>query len=409
MGNAVAADGTMAMQCQNCHGAMSAVGAPTRTGWLEEPTCQNCHTGTATHEQRRDPLHLGVRRHRPAARGRRRDVRDQRRHARAGALALPLLGGPRRPAVRGVPRLDARRVPLVAPERQPAERRAPGARRDDRRVRRVPHGRRADATRRPARHAPGRRRRGYRGHGDGAEREPGAVPGLPRRRLPRHRAVAHVRGPDARRPSFGTKTLFRGAQVGCYTCHNGPSSESANPNRTAGGVRTSSASTSAGAPVAVTLVATDPDGNALTLRIVSQPGHGTVGLSGTTATYFPYAGFTGTDTFTYAAWDGSIDSNLATVTVTVAEAPSVIASVTIAKPKLTGCLKTVGTVTLSVAAPAAGTVVTLTSDNLHVSVPPSVTVKSGVLSTRFNVLTSAVASAQPATIRQVRAPRCQPR
>jgi hypothetical protein len=48
MGNAVNADGTMTMQCQSCHGNMTAVGNPARKGWLDEPTCQNCHTGTAT-------------------------------------------------------------------------------------------------------------------------------------------------------------------------------------------------------------------------------------------------------------------------------------------------------------------------------------------------------------------------
>ena len=46
MGDAVAADGTMAVQCQNCHGNMSAVGSE-RQGWLDEPNCQACHTGTA--------------------------------------------------------------------------------------------------------------------------------------------------------------------------------------------------------------------------------------------------------------------------------------------------------------------------------------------------------------------------
>ena len=48
MGNSVAADGTLAIQCQNCHGPLSAVGSATRTGWFQEPTCQSCHTGTAT-------------------------------------------------------------------------------------------------------------------------------------------------------------------------------------------------------------------------------------------------------------------------------------------------------------------------------------------------------------------------
>lgn len=48
MGKATAPDGSMLMQCQSCHGGMAAVGAATRTGWLDEPTCQQCHTGTAT-------------------------------------------------------------------------------------------------------------------------------------------------------------------------------------------------------------------------------------------------------------------------------------------------------------------------------------------------------------------------
>ena len=47
MGNSVAVDGTMDIQCQNCHGPMSAVGASTRQGWYQEPACQSCHTGTA--------------------------------------------------------------------------------------------------------------------------------------------------------------------------------------------------------------------------------------------------------------------------------------------------------------------------------------------------------------------------
>ncbi|MEO8459855.1 MAG: hypothetical protein ABI451_04945, partial [Dokdonella sp.] len=48
MGRAVAADGTLEMQCQSCHGNMSTVGAHGRAGWLQEPRCDNCHTGTAT-------------------------------------------------------------------------------------------------------------------------------------------------------------------------------------------------------------------------------------------------------------------------------------------------------------------------------------------------------------------------
>ena len=47
MGNATEKDGSMTMQCQSCHGNMSAVGKSTRQGWFQEPSCQNCHTGTA--------------------------------------------------------------------------------------------------------------------------------------------------------------------------------------------------------------------------------------------------------------------------------------------------------------------------------------------------------------------------
>jgi hypothetical protein len=43
MGNAVDANGNATMGCQSCHGNMTAVGNPSRTGWLQEPTCQSCH------------------------------------------------------------------------------------------------------------------------------------------------------------------------------------------------------------------------------------------------------------------------------------------------------------------------------------------------------------------------------
>ena len=48
MGKATAPDGAMLMQCQDCHGGIAVVGAANRAGRLDEPTCQQCHTGTAT-------------------------------------------------------------------------------------------------------------------------------------------------------------------------------------------------------------------------------------------------------------------------------------------------------------------------------------------------------------------------
>jgi len=57
MGRAVAADGTLAMQCQSCHGSMSEVGAADRVGWLMEPNCQSCHTGNAVSNNGQSATH----------------------------------------------------------------------------------------------------------------------------------------------------------------------------------------------------------------------------------------------------------------------------------------------------------------------------------------------------------------
>ena len=77
-----------------------------------------------------------------------------------------------------------------------------------------------------------------------------------------------------------------------------------------------------GVAVPIALGATDTDGDPLMLRIVSQPSHGTAGLDGTRATYFPDPEFAGSDSFTFAAWDGSTDSNLGTVSITVSGVPA---------------------------------------------------------------------------------------
>ncbi|MCD4815700.1 MAG: tandem-95 repeat protein, partial [Methanosarcinales archaeon] len=69
--------------------------------------------------------------------------------------------------------------------------------------------------------------------------------------------------------------------------------------------------------VDITLSATDVDGDALTYSIVGDPSHGTVALSGNTATYTPDANYNGADSFTFKANDGIVDSNTATVSITV--------------------------------------------------------------------------------------------
>lgn len=62
----------------------------------------------------------------------------------------------------------------------------------------------------------------------------------------------------------------------------------------------------------------DPDGNALTAVQVSPPTNGTLILNANGSFgYIPANGFTGTDTFSYKASDGSLDSNVATVSISV--------------------------------------------------------------------------------------------
>jgi VCBS repeat-containing protein len=62
---------------------------------------------------------------------------------------------------------------------------------------------------------------------------------------------------------------------------------------------------------------TDPDGDALTAQLASSTANGTVSLqSDGSFTYTPNAGFTGDDSFSYTASDGSLTST-ATATITV--------------------------------------------------------------------------------------------
>ena len=63
---------------------------------------------------------------------------------------------------------------------------------------------------------------------------------------------------------------------------------------------------------------TDANGDALTAHLVTDAANGHIALAGDGSfTYTPNVGFSGTDTFTYKASDGSDDSNVATVTITV--------------------------------------------------------------------------------------------
>lgn len=315
MGSAVASDGTLAMQCQSCHGSMSAVGSNARLGWLNEPACQNCHTGTAVRNN-------GQIRYTSAfdSTGQLRAPVDQTfaTNADTPAAGLSLYrfstghGGLKCEACHGSTHAEF-----------------PASHRNDN-IQSIEH-------------------QGHVGmfvecvncHGT----QPLTVNGGPHGMHPIGQSWVNMHGNAVQTGGaaacqachgadyrgtvlsraqadrilsgeFGTKQTWRGFQIGCYTCHQGPGEDDPNPNRPAV-VNNATVGTPVDTPVAVALAAHDPDGNALTLRIVSQPSHGRVGLNGTNATYFPDPGFTGMDRFTVAAWDGSTDSNLGTIAVGV--------------------------------------------------------------------------------------------
>jgi probable HAF family extracellular repeat protein len=76
-------------------------------------------------------------------------------------------------------------------------------------------------------------------------------------------------------------------------------------------------STAQDLPVGITATGSDPDGDGLTFALVTGPAHGS--LSGTlpAVTYTPAPGYSGGDGFTFRVNDGTADSNIATVAITV--------------------------------------------------------------------------------------------
>jgi hypothetical protein len=69
--------------------------------------------------------------------------------------------------------------------------------------------------------------------------------------------------------------------------------------------------------VNILLTASDVDGDPLTYILVSAPAHGTLSGSGSNRTYTPSPDYNGPDSFTYKVNDGTVDSNVATVSITV--------------------------------------------------------------------------------------------
>ncbi len=68
---------------------------------------------------------------------------------------------------------------------------------------------------------------------------------------------------------------------------------------------------------AITLSGTDEDNDTLTYTVASHPTHGTLSGTAPNLTYTPAANFYGSDRFTFTVNDGTVDSDPATVSITV--------------------------------------------------------------------------------------------
>ncbi|RLS52181.1 MAG: tandem-95 repeat protein [Planctomycetota bacterium] len=78
-----------------------------------------------------------------------------------------------------------------------------------------------------------------------------------------------------------------------------------------------SVSTAEDTQKAITLTGTDANGSPLTYSIVSYPANGTLSGTAPNVTYIPAADYHGADSFTFRVNDGTTNSNVATVSITV--------------------------------------------------------------------------------------------
>ena len=78
----------------------------------------------------------------------------------------------------------------------------------------------------------------------------------------------------------------------------------------------------------IQLLGTDVNTNdVLTYEITTEPSNGSYSLENNTITYTPNTDFTGMDTFTYIANDGTFDSNESTITINVFDTPDISFSI----------------------------------------------------------------------------------
>ncbi|MFT7074360.1 MAG: hypothetical protein ACJA0P_000359 [Planctomycetota bacterium] len=317
MGRAIGSDGQLSMDCQKCHGTMSDVGSPNRVGWLDQPNCQACHTGDAVTNSGQ--------------------IRYTDAYDASGALRVPASnlfatnpdtpsqgfslyrfseghGGLECAACHGsthaiypttVDNDNAQSMAFQGHVGTIMDCYACHQNLSENQMLDGPHGMH-----------PTTQDWVEDRHGDLAEHgnhvQCQACHGTDYRGTELSRAG----GDRTYSTQFGTKNFWRGYEVGCYTCPDGPTDDDANSNQPPT-VAHLSRSTPSDTPLAIPLTAFDPNGTQTTLRIVTQPAKGAVAFDGATATFLPEPGQTGTAEFTYAATDTESWSNEGVVQVTL--------------------------------------------------------------------------------------------
>ncbi|MCA9000971.1 MAG: cadherin-like domain-containing protein, partial [Planctomycetes bacterium] len=324
MGKAIGPDGQPAMDCQACHGNMNTVADPNRAAWFEEPNCQACHAGSATQNpgqirytsvfdgngQVRQPANdlFATNPDTPAA-----GISLYRFSTGHGDLQCSACHGSPH-AIYPTSEVNDNLQSIAAQGHEGTMQECSACHSGLSTAQQTmgPHGMHP-TTAVWVRDI----------HGDWAENHGAqscqACHGVDYKGT----VLSEAKADRSYNTPMGQKNFYRGFQVGCYTCHDGPTDDDTN-NNAAPLVRNLPVTTHNDEPLDIQLVSFDANGDALQYKILTQPEHGTVGWAGSVATYYPEAGYVGTVSFQYATRDGETQSQRGTVTVDVT--PSVCGS-----------------------------------------------------------------------------------
>ena len=320
MGKSIGPDGDFAMDCQSCHGTMTDVSSIHREGWFDEPNCQACHPGSATQNPgqirytnafdalgnlRQPTTNLFATEPNTPAQG----LDLYRFSTGHGGLQCSACHGPPHaiyPTSEANDNQQSIQVQGHAGTVQDCS--ACHSNLSDTEKVMGPHGMH-----------PSNARWVNDDHGDYVEdfgyQSCKACHGGNLRGT----VLSEAKTTRTIQTQFGTKNLYRGFQIGCYNCHDGPDDDDPYNNR-APVVQGANVQTPNDVPLVVPFVGSVLDGDPLTYRAIEQPTTGTVGWTAQVVTYYPREGFVGTDSFAIAAWDGDTQSARAIVSVQVGPA-----------------------------------------------------------------------------------------